>query len=150
MFSKTNSNSAKPAQPVSEASPKKSAPRPVASAPSILGRDITIIGEIRTDGDIQIDGRHEGNISASSITIGEQGAISGEVKAKAVIVRGKVTGKINASLVELTDTANVQADIVQDKLTIANGAFFDGKCSRRKQAAAPVAKVAPAPKPKSA
>jgi len=82
----------------------------------------------------------EGNITASSITIGEQGAISGDVKAKSVIVRGKVTGKINASLVELAETANVQADIIQDKLTISNGAFFDGKCSRRKQAAAPIAK----------
>ncbi len=139
MFSKTNSNSSKPAPTASEA-PKKSAPRPVASAPSILGRDITIIGEIRTDGDLQIDGRLEGNITASGITIGEQGAISGDIKAKSVIVRGKVTGKINASLVELAETANVQADITQDKLTISNGAFFDGKCSRRKQAAAPISK----------
>ncbi len=149
MFSKTNSNSAKPTQPVADPA-KKSAPRPVAAAPSILGRDITIIGEIRTDGDIQIDGRHEGNVTASSITIGEQGAISGEIKAKSVLVRGKVTGKINASLVELADTANVQADIVQDKLTISNGAFFDGKCSRRKQAAAPVSKAKPAPQAKPA
>lgn len=130
---------------MAEPTMKKSAPRPVTSAPSILGRDLTIIGEIRTDGDVQIDGRHEGNITAATITIGEQGAISGDIKAKAVYVRGKVTGKINASLVELADTANVQADITQDKLTIANGAFFDGKCSRRKQAAAPVMKkVAPA------
>jgi len=144
MFSKTNTQ--KPSQPVPEVNLKKSAPRPAANAPSILGRDLTIIGEIRTDGDVQIDGRHEGNISAATITIGEQGAISGDIKAKAVYVRGKVTGKINASLVELAETANVQADIVQDKLTIANGAFFDGKCSRRKQAAAPVMKKA-APKP---
>jgi len=142
MFSKTNSNAPKPTQPVMDPS-KKAAPRSASSAPSILGRDITIIGEIRTDGDLQIDGRHEGNITASNITIGEQGAISGEVKAKSVLVRGKVTGKINASLVELAETANVQADIVQDKLTIANGAFFDGKCSRRKQAASPVTKMAP-------
>lgn len=145
MFSKTNSSNQKPAQSAPEASTKRSAPRPAASAPSILGRDITIIGEIRTDGDLQIDGRHEGNITASSITVGEQGAISGEVKAKSIIIRGKVTGKINASLVELAETANVQADIVQDKLTISNGAFFDGKCSRRKQAAAPVATAKPKP-----
>jgi len=141
MFSKTNSPKPTTGAPTAEAptsSNKKSAPRPSSTAPSILGRDITIIGEIRTDGDVQIDGRHEGNITAATITIGEQGAISGEVKAKAVYVRGKVSGRINASLVELADTANVQADIVQDKLTIANGAFFDGKCSRRKQAAAPV------------
>jgi len=143
MFSKTNSNSPKAAQPAMDATAKKSAPRAVSAAPSILGRDITIIGEIRTDGDLQIDGRHEGNITASSVTVGEQGAISGDIKAKAVIVRGKVTGKINASLVELAETANVQADITQDKLTIANGAFFDGKCSRRKQAAAPVSKPKP-------
>lgn len=149
MFSKTNSNSAKPTPQAADPA-KKSAPRPVAAAPSILGRDITIIGEIRTDGDIQIDGRHEGNITASGITIGEQGAISGEIKAKTVLVRGKVTGKINASLVELADTANVQADITQDKLTISNGAFFDGKCSRRKQAAAPVSKAKPAPQAKPA
>ncbi|NNE58752.1 MAG: polymer-forming cytoskeletal protein [Hellea sp.] len=145
MFSKTNS--AKPAQPAMSEPSKKSTPRPVSAAPSILGRDITILGEIRTDGDIQIDGRHEGNITASTITIGESGAISGEIKAKAVYVRGKVNGKINASLVELAETANVKADITQDKLTIANGAFFDGKCSRRKQAAAPVAKVSAVPTP---
>lgn len=142
MFSKTNTQN-----PQSAAEPlKKSAPRPVATAPSILGRDITIIGEIRTDGDIQVDGRHEGNITAATVTVGEQGAISGDIKAKAAYIRGKVSGKINASLVELAETANVQADIIQDKLTIANGAFFDGKCSRRKQAAAPVIKAAPAKK----
>lgn len=145
MFSKTNS----PNAPTASDPIKKTAPRPVASAPSILGRDITIIGEIRTDGDIQVDGRHEGNITAATVTVGEQGAISGEIQAKAAYIRGKVSGKITASLVELAETANVQADIVQDKLTIANGAFFDGKCSRRKQAAAPVAK-ATAPAKKSA
>jgi len=149
MFSKTNSNTQKPAQPTSDPA-RKAAPRPAASAPSILGRDITIVGEIRTDGDLQIDGRHEGNISAASITIGEQGAISGEIKAKSVLVRGKVSGKINASLVELAETANVQADIIQDKLTISNGAFFDGKCSRRKQAAAPVSKAKPVTQTKAA
>ena len=146
MFSKTNSPKTTATTSTME-QPKKAPPRPVAAAPSILGRDITIIGEIKSEGDVQIDGRLEGNISAGTITIGESGAISGEVKAKAVYVRGKVSGKINASLCELAETANVQADIIQDKLTIANGAFFDGKCSRRKQAAAPVAKATAAPKP---
>ena len=147
MFSKTNAP--KSAQVATPEQAKKAPPRPVAAAPSILGRDITIIGEIKSEGDIQIDGRLEGNISANTLTVGESGAISGEVKAKAVYVRGKVTGKINASLCELAETANVQADITQDKLTIANGAFFDGKCSRRKQAPAPVASK-PAPVAKKA
>jgi cytoskeletal protein CcmA (bactofilin family) len=99
--------------------------------PSILGHDLIITGDIVTDGEIQIEGRVEGNIKANSLTIGEQGSINGTNKAGNVVIRGKVAGKINATRVEMLDTANVTADIVQDSLTIANGAFFDGKCSRK-------------------
>lgn len=144
MFSKTNT----PRTPAE--APKRPQQRQVASVPSILGRDILIKGDIKSEGDIQIDGRHEGNIEAATLTIGEQGAINGAVKAKAVYIRGKVTGKISANLVELAETANVQADIVQDKLTIANGAFFDGKCSRltkMAQPARPTAVAAAKPTP---
>ena len=141
MFSKTNTPKAAPSPS------RKPAPKPIVKAPSILGADIAIIGDISSEGDIQIDGRHEGNITANKLTIGEQGAVMGTVKAKTVHVRGKVNGKINANIVELAATANVQADITQDQLTIANGAFFDGKCSRltKVPTAKPIA--APAPQP---
>ena len=139
MFSKSN-------QPSGNAPSSAPAPRPQAQAraqrgpsvPSILGRDITITGDIKTDGDVQIDGRLDGNIKAGTLTIGEQGAVNGKVIAGEVLVRGKVTGKIEAGKVDLAETANVQADIIQDQLTIANGAFFDGKCSRKTSAPAPV------------
>lgn len=104
------------------------------SAPSILGRDISITGDIKTDGDIQIDGRLEGNISAGNVTVGEQGSVNGKIKASSVNIRGKVTGKVDAVSVELAETANVQADLTQDELMIANGAFFDGKCTRKTSA----------------
>ncbi len=128
MFNKTNSNS-----PTLEESKKSiSAPAPRASSgPSILGRDLIITGDVKTDGDVQIDGRIDGNIDAGNITIGEQGIINGKIIAKSVHVRGKVTGKVDAGTIELAETANVQADLVQDQLMIANGAFFDGKCARK-------------------
>jgi cytoskeletal protein CcmA (bactofilin family) len=140
MFSKTNTPKNTPE------APRKTSQKPVVSVPSIFGRDLIVTGDIKTDGDLQIDGRHEGNITASKLTIGEHGAVNGLVDAKTIHVRGKITGKIRANNVELAETANVQADIVQDHLTIANGAFFDGKCSRltkNKPAAAP-AQRAPA------
>ncbi len=130
MFSKTNSNT--PSAPAE--SPKKATSNKTMtpnSAPSILARDLVITGDIKTDGDVQIDGRLDGNVKANTLTIGEQGAVNGKVNAGLVHIRGKVTGKIDAGTVELAETANVQADIVQDQLTIANGAFFDGKCSRK-------------------
>ncbi len=130
MFNKTNSSAQ--TQP-NEQSKKPSAPRNSAtsSVPSILGKDLAITGDIKTDGDVQIDGQLDGNIIANHVMIGEQGAINGKLSAAKVTIRGKVTGKIDAASVELAETANVQADIIQDHLVIANGAFFDGKCSRK-------------------
>jgi len=129
MFTKSNSPNAPAA---TEVTPKKSsAPRTTPGAPSILGSDLLITGDIKTDGDIQIDGRLDGNVKAGNVTIGEQGAVNGKITAGIVHIRGKVTGKINANSVDLSETANVQADLVQDQLMIANGAFFDGKCTRK-------------------
>lgn len=106
--------------------------------PSILGSDLVITGDIKTDGDIQIDGRLDGNIKAGNVTIGEQGAVNGKVNAVSVDVRGKVTGKVDATSINLSETANVQADLIQDQLMIANGAFFDGKCARKTAAPTPI------------
>lgn len=137
MFNKTNGPT-----PTSNAPKSMSAPSPKAmsasGAPSILGRDITITGDIKTDGDVQIDGRLDGNIHAGNVTIGEQGAVNGKIVAKHLHVRGKVAGKVDANVVELAETANVQADLIQDQLMIANGAFFDGKCARKSSSPTPI------------
>ena len=136
MFNKTNtpSGSTATAKTPSAATPRAAA----AAAPSILGRDIAITGDIKTDGDVQIDGRLDGNIIAGTVTIGEQGAVNGKITAQNVHVRGKITGKVDAHIVELSETANVQADLVQDQLMIANGAFFDGKCARKSSSPTPI------------
>ncbi len=142
MFNKTNGGS------TSSEAPKKSSqqtPRTMSGGPSILGRDLSIKGDIKTDGDVQIDGRLDGNVIAGNVTIGEQGAVNGTIQGKNVHIRGKVSGKVDAILVELSETANVQADLIQDQLTIANGAFFDGKCQRKSSAPTSI-KQAPAKK----
>jgi len=131
MFSKSNSPTSPTTTPETSKKATPSRPMAKAQAPSILSQDLVITGEVNTDGDVQIEGRLDGNIKATTITIGEQGAVNGTIKAGLVRVRGKVTGKINATTVELAETANVLADITQDHLTIENGAFFDGKCSRK-------------------
>jgi len=141
MFNKTNSPSGTPS--ATKAPSTSSAPRAQSvSAPSILGRDIVITGDISTDGDIQIDGRLDGNIMAGNVTIGEQGAVNGKIIAQNVNIRGKVSGTVESTVVELSETANVQADLIQDQLTISNGAFFDGKCSRKSASPTPIKSAA--------
>jgi len=137
MFNKTNGPTGTTS--TAKAPSSSAAPRSVsAGAPSILGRDIAITGDIKTDGDVQIDGRLDGNIIAGNVTIGEQGAVNGKIVAQNVHVRGKVSGKIESTVVELSETANVQADLIQDQLMIANGAFFDGKCARKSASPTPI------------
>ena len=137
MFNKTNgpSGNAAPTKATAPAAASRATP---ASAPSIRGRDIVITGDIKTDGDIQIDGRLDGNIHAGNVTIGEQGAVNGKIVAQNLHIRGKVTGKVDSVVVELSETANVQADLIQDQLMIANGAFFDGKCARKSASPTPI------------
>lgn len=137
---KTPPKAAAKSAPKSAAAPR-AVGRPAAGVPSILGRDLTITGDIKTDGEVQIDGRLDGNIKAGSVTIGEQGAVNGKVLGGRVLVRGKVSGKIEGQIVDLAETANVQADIMQDQLTIANGAFFDGKVSRKTPAPTPISQA---------
>ena len=138
MFNKTNNtNGTSPASKPSAGT--AAAPRMTPNAaPSILGRDLVITGDIKTEGEVQIDGRLDGNIVAGTVTIGEQGAVNGKINAQTVHVRGKVSGKIDSVTVELAETANVQADLIQDQLMIANGAFFDGKCARKSTTPAPM------------
>jgi cytoskeletal protein CcmA (bactofilin family) len=154
MFNKTNSKKSAPNRksPAENRKPNPVPAQRVSHTPSILSRDLIVSGDIKTEGDIQIDGRLDGNVIAGNITIGEQGIINGKIVAKSVHVRGKIMGQVDATTVELAETANVQADLIQDQLMIANGAFFDGKCARKtapstppKPPMKPVAPTNPAP-----
>lgn len=133
MFSKSSSGSTgqTPEAPAAKRAAAVPSSMRAPSAPSLLGQDLIITGDLKTEGEVQIDGRLEGNLTAGNITIGENGAVNGKITGALVHVRGKVTGKIEADVIELAETANVQADLIQDQLMIANGAFFDGKCARR-------------------
>ncbi|MEO0412650.1 MAG: polymer-forming cytoskeletal protein [Pseudomonadota bacterium] len=107
--------------------PARSTPaRPASSAPSIIGSDVEIVGNISTNGEIQLDGTVEGDVRASAITLGEHGALNGTLTADRVIVRGTLDGSINGRVVELNKTAKVSGDVKHETLSIEAGARVDG------------------------
>jgi len=127
-------------------SPTQNAIRPAASkptarsAPSIISADMLIKGSVSSDGEMQIDGKIEGDVTAVSLTIGQTGAIQGEVKAQTVVVRGRVIGSIRARKVELESGAHVEGDIVHASLAIQSNAVFQGQV---KHADDPLKQAAP-------
>ncbi len=98
-----------------------------ARAASIICSDMRINGSVISEGSLQIDGIVDGDVSATDITIGASGQITGEVKAEVVKVKGKIKGSIRARKVELETGAHVKGDIVHSSLQIQPNAVFEGQ-----------------------
>ena len=96
------------------------------SAPSILSDDLTIEGNIVSEGEVHINGTVKGDVTARTLTLGEDAAITGTVEVDDAVIGGKLAGRITAASVVLLDTARVVADITHVSLTIAPKAIFEG------------------------
>jgi len=111
------------------------------ASPSLLSADLTINGNLRTTGDIQVEGTVEGDIRAHLLTVGETATIKGEVVADDIVVNGRVVGKVRGIKVRLTASAKVEGDIIHKTIAIESGAHFEGSVQRQEDP------IANAPKP---
>jgi cytoskeletal protein CcmA (bactofilin family) len=89
---------------------------------------LVVNGTLTSTGDIQIDGRVEGDVHSSGLVIGEKALINGEVLAEDVTVRGRVQGSIRARKVLLCATCHVEGNILHEAFAVEAGAFFEGNC----------------------
>ena len=135
------------------ASVAQQARRPARSAaPSIISADLVVQGTLTSTGDIQIDGRVEGDVRSVGLVIGDKAEIHGEIFAEDVTVRGKVVGRIHARKVLLAATSHVEGDILHEAFAVESGAFFEGNCrhSDNPLGDTPRQPAAPAAKPQDA
>jgi len=101
--------------------------------PSIIGTDVVIQGNLVTSGDLQVDGTIQGDVRATAVVIGPQGAVHGELAAEEVAVRGRVIGPIRGLRVRVFSGAHVDGDIVHDSLAVETGAFCQGSIRRSEE-----------------
>lgn len=106
------------------------------TAPSIVGTGLRIVGDLKSDADLQIDGAVEGDVISDALTVGESGTVRGKVSARRLHVAGTIVGEIRASEVLLAKTARVTGDILHHSLAIDPGARLDGHCRRLEDAGA--------------
>jgi cytoskeletal protein CcmA (bactofilin family) len=98
--------------------------------PSIIGGDVVIQGNVTSQGLVQLDGKFEGEIRIHSLTVGEQGWVDGVIDAQEIIIKGKVTGSINAIKVTIEKTANISGDITHHSISVASGAKVNANISQ--------------------
>ncbi|MCU4651752.1 polymer-forming cytoskeletal protein [Roseibacterium sp. SDUM158016] len=125
--SSASSGSTNPGDSMNKPSPQSGKSKP---SPSVLSSDLTIVGNLRTTGDIQVEGTIQGDIRAHLLTVGESANIEGEIVADDIVVTGKVTGRVRGLKVRLTSTARVEGDIIHKTIAIESGAHFEGSVQR--------------------
>lgn len=100
------------------------------NAPSVIGPDLTIHGNLVSKGEVQIDGEVQGDIHGTYVVIGEKARITGGIVAEEIVVRGHVMGSVRGKRVMLQSSSHVEGDIFHQALAIEQGAFFEGKSRR--------------------
>ena len=135
MFSKPKDDKA--ANPVASSSQRSErAGRSSGTAtPSIIGSDVRIVGNFSTLGEVQVDGEIEGDLHCGSLTMGDQGSVSGSIEAEQAIIKGRVDGRIRAKKVRLEKTAVINGDLFHDSLSVEAGARLSGQVVHSSQEA---------------
>jgi cytoskeletal protein CcmA (bactofilin family) len=96
---------------------------------SILGPDISIFGQqliLKTKGSLLIQGHIEGDVHGEAVTVDEGAHVKGVITARTIAIQGGVKGELKGSNVILHAHSVVEANIVQERLTVAEGAHFEG------------------------
>lgn len=99
---------------------------------TFLGPDAEIEGTIAFEGSIRLDGKVRGDITSDggTLIVGESGQIEAAVTVDTVIVKGAVSGTLQArDRIELLPPARVTGDIAAPVVAIAAGVVFNGKCT---------------------
>jgi cytoskeletal protein CcmA (bactofilin family) len=123
--------------PAAETSPAP-APRSAVSSPqdqATIGKSLVIKGEVTGSESLYIDGKVEGsiNLSGNRVTVGRNGVVAANINAREIVVVGKVRGNLTASdRVDIRNEGSLTGDVVAQRISIEDGAFFKGGIDIRK------------------
>jgi cytoskeletal protein CcmA (bactofilin family) len=101
-----------------------------AESSTVIGKSVTIRGELSGKEDLYMDGTVEGTItlSGSRLTVGPNARVMADVNAQDVVVYGFVEGNIRAAgRIELRESAVVKGDIAAERLSIEENACIKGR-----------------------
>ena len=96
---------------------------------SIIASDMTVIGDLETEGVVRIEGRVKGTVRGGAQVLVATGAvIEGDLHTQEAVIAGQVSGSIRASdRVELQGSAVVAGDIHTPRIAIVEGAKVTGE-----------------------
>jgi cytoskeletal protein CcmA (bactofilin family) len=113
---------------------------------AVLGKNVTVKGQITSREDLTIDGEVEGTVECQEhrLTIGPNARVQAALKAREIVIHGNIQGNVEATdKVDLKKEAKLVGDIKTTRITIEDGAYFKGSIDITK--VAPPARAATPP-----
>lgn len=108
-------------------------------AETVVGTSVKLKGNLKSDGDITVDGSVNGEIKTKgTVTIGPNANIIANVHAKNVNVAGTIQGNVVATdRLSISESGRIYGDIAANILSISAGALFSGKSTMSESVKAP-------------
>jgi cytoskeletal protein CcmA (bactofilin family) len=109
-----------------------------AEGSTVIGRSVTIRGELSGKEDLMMDGVVEGTIMLpeSRLTVGPNARLMADIEARDVVIYGLVEGNVRASgRIELRASGVVRGDMFAARLSIEENASMKGRVELLERAA---------------
>jgi cytoskeletal protein CcmA (bactofilin family) len=106
---------------------------------SVIGKSITITGDITGSEPLHVEGSVKGSIRLESayLNIGPEAKVQSSVVAREVVVRGSVTGNVNVTeRIDIRTGGSLVGDVTAHSVSIEEGAYFKGSIDMRRSEAA--------------
>lgn len=128
---------------------------------TVLGQSVVLKGELSADEDLLIEGQFEGTLSLEQhcLTVGANGQVKAEIRARQAVILGTLTGKVAArEKVEIRRSGHLVGDLTTGAVAIEEGAYFKGSIEilrdeakkESPRGASPVSASPHSPSPRSA
>ena len=111
------------------------------AVPSIVSENSEFKGNIKTDGEVQIDGLLRGNVAAKQIVVGEGGKVRGNITSNFLRICGKVEGDIRAETIEMAASSSVKGNVYKKTISIEHGAKIIGNINELESGTARIFKL---------
>jgi cytoskeletal protein CcmA (bactofilin family) len=111
--------------------PPSPPPAAVVSAPkqtAAIGPSMSIKGEIRAREELLVDGEVEGLLESQSLlTVGPNGKVKANIKAREVVIFGSVRGNVEVTeKIAIREQGSLIVDIKSAGISIDDGTYFKG------------------------
>lgn len=131
MFDKRKDSEPSNQEPLAQGNPaiERRVPEPTTRGVAMIGKTISIKGDITGEESLVIEGKVDGTISLKNndLTVGQSGVVNANITASVVRIDGEVKGDIvGIEKVVISKTGKVRGNIVGPRVTLEDGAKFKG------------------------